>query len=79
MCGEAVTGNGYTNHCPACLWSLHVDVHPGDRAAICRAPMRPVQLLYERGAFVVVHECTGCGVRRRNKASPDDDVSQLLG
>ena len=26
-------GNGYTNHCPKCLWSKHVDINPGDRGA----------------------------------------------
>ena len=77
-CGHSVTGNGYTNHCPRCLWSVHVDVHPGDRAATCRAPMAPVDLLYERGRFVIVHECTGCGLHRRNRASADDHVSVLL-
>jgi len=32
-CGAAVEGNGFTNHCPACLCSKHVDINPGDRAA----------------------------------------------
>jgi hypothetical protein len=40
--------------------------------------MRPVALLYERGEFVLVHECTGCGLRRRNRAHPDDDLSTFL-
>ncbi|MEK7158524.1 MAG: RNHCP domain-containing protein, partial [Patescibacteria group bacterium] len=31
-CGAQVTGDGYTNHCPQCLVSKHVDVYPGDRA-----------------------------------------------
>jgi RNHCP domain len=58
---------------------MHVDVHPGDRAASCRALMTPVDLLYERGTFIVVHECTGCRLRRRNRAGPSDDLSPLLG
>ena len=78
QCGRQVAGNGYTNHCPACLWSLHVDVHPGDRAATCRALMQPIGLLYERGEFVVLHECVRCGLRRRNRASFDDNLSGLL-
>ena len=73
-----VHGDGYTNHCPACLWSRHVDVHPGDRAATCRALMEPVQLLYERGEFVVVHRCTACGAVRRCRTRPDDDLSVIL-
>ena len=57
---------------------MHVDVHPGDRAATCRALMAPVQLLYERGDFVIVHRCTACAHIRRNRTSPDDDLDQLL-
>ncbi|MEK7061411.1 MAG: RNHCP domain-containing protein, partial [Patescibacteria group bacterium] len=32
VCGTKVKGTGYTNHCPNCLYSLHVDEEvPGDR------------------------------------------------
>ena len=58
---------------------MHVDVHPGDRAASCRGPMAPLGLLYERGTFVVVHGCLRCGVERRNRADGADDLSSLLG
>src|SRR3954452_24116834 len=54
-CGAAVRGNGYTNHCPRCLWSRHVDVDPGDRAADCGALMRPVGVLFEGDQHVLVH------------------------
>jgi hypothetical protein len=74
-----VHGDGYTNHCPGCLWSRHVDVHPGDRAAACRALMEPVALLYERGSFVLVHRCVACGHQRRNRTGAGDDLSVLLG
>lgn len=56
---------------------MHVDVYPGDRAATCRALMRPVQLLYERGEFVIMHECTGCDHRRGNRTSPEDDLTSF--
>ncbi|MFA6992594.1 MAG: RNHCP domain-containing protein, partial [Candidatus Gracilibacteria bacterium] len=26
-CGAKVKGDGYTNHCPKCLWSKHVDIN----------------------------------------------------
>jgi RNHCP domain len=58
---------------------MHVDVHPGDRAATCRGLMEPIGLLYERGEFVVVHECVRCGLRRRNRAAAEDELSALLG
>ena len=57
---------------------MHGDVHPGDRAATCRALMEPIGFLYERGEFIVVHACTGCGRVRRNRAAPDDHLDVLL-
>ncbi len=78
VCGLRVHGTGYTNHCPRCLWSKHVDVHPGDRAAGCHGLMQPVGLEVERGRYVIVHRCTRCGLVRRNRAAPEDDFEALL-
>lgn len=72
-CGTEVRGTGYTNHCPRCLWSRHVDVRPGDRAAGCGGAMEPVGALSERGAVVLVQRCLACGHTRRNRCAPDDD------
>ena len=44
-CNLVVNGSGYTNHCPRCLWSKHVDVNPGDRQATCQGFMEPVCLV----------------------------------
>ena len=46
-CGTQVEGDGYTNHCPHCLWSRHVDVNPGDRKATCKGMMEPVAVVAE--------------------------------
>ena len=32
-CELFVQGDGYTDHCPSCLYSKHVDINPGDRQA----------------------------------------------
>ena len=40
------------NHCPVCLYSLHVDVQPGDRANDCRGPMAP---RYSIRAAILAH------------------------
>jgi DNA-directed RNA polymerase subunit RPC12/RpoP len=63
-CGREVAPLGYTsrNHCPFCLWSLHVDVMPGDRQNPCRAPMRPLFAEPDaRRGYIITHECTVCG------------------
>lgn len=76
-CGQEVRGNGYTNHCPECLWSKHVDVNPGDRANPCLGLMEPVALELESGSYVIVHRCTVCGARKRNKAADNDNTDVL--
>lgn len=78
-CSYQVKGTGYTNHCPKCLYSKHVDVNPGDRAELCGGLMKPVQLIMKKGKYSIVHLCMKCGEERVNKAAPDDDVGALLG
>src|SRR5699024_4278986 len=77
-CATAVlprTGGRFRNHCPRCLCSVHLDVQPGDRAAKCGAVMRPVAVEHRRSkGWVVVHECTRCGTRRRNRLALDEPV-----
>lgn len=72
-CGAAVSGDGYTNHCPRCLWSRHVDVDPGDRAAACGGLMEPTAVSMEKDGFVLTHRCIVCGHEKRNRAARDDD------
>jgi predicted RNA-binding Zn-ribbon protein involved in translation (DUF1610 family) len=66
------------NHCTKCLYSLHVDVNPGDRQEGCKGLMEPIKYEQENGETIIVHKCTMCGVIKRNKAAPDDDFDQIL-
>lgn len=80
-CGRQVEPLGYTsrNHCPHCLWSVHVDVNPGDRANPCRGALKPVRTEPDpKKGFVVIHRCERCGEIRRNKAASDDNRSLLI-
>lgn len=85
-CGRQVSALGYTsrNHCPHCLYSLHVDVLPGDRANECRGLMKPIKTEPDaKKGFVIIHECTKCGARVRNRAAYDskgecDDIELLI-
>ncbi|RME79145.1 MAG: RNHCP domain-containing protein [Methanobacteriota archaeon] len=76
-CGERVEGNGYTNHCPKCLWSKHVDILPGDRKSKCSSPMEPIAVSYEGYEFYIMHRCTACNKIKRNRASPKDNKDAL--
>lgn len=77
-CGHKVKGTGFTNHCLKCLWSKHVDVNPGDRAATCGGMMKPIDLELEKQEYILTHMCEKCGYTKRNKLSPDDDFDAAL-
>jgi rubrerythrin len=78
-CGTDVVGNGYTNHCPRCLYSKHVDINPGDRAASCGGIMQPKRLEGSTGeGYVIIHRCEKCGIERRNVVSKDDNSDAVL-
>jgi Zn finger protein HypA/HybF involved in hydrogenase expression len=77
-CGAEVIGDGYTNHCPKCLWSKHVDVHPGDRLAACGGMMKPVALEGSSPEYRLVHKCETCGLERRNIVDSGDDMQAVL-
>src|SRR5438128_1119531 len=72
-CGKEAKGNGYTNHCPYCLWSKHVDMYPGDRAVTCGGMMEPILVEMEGQEYILTHQCQKCGSTKRNKLAPDDD------
>ena len=80
-CGKEVKPLGYSsrNHCPFCLWSLHVDVNPGDRASDCGGIMDAVTAEPDpKKGFIITHKCRKCGALRRNKAADDDDRKKLI-
>ena len=78
-CGAAVAGDGYTNHCPKCLWSKHVDVDPGDRASECGGLMCPVSVERKSDEWVLTHECKKCGHTKRNVMKEDDNFDIVTG
>ncbi len=77
-CGAKIKGNGYTNHCPACLWSRHVDIIPGDRASECEGLMEPAGIEKEHGKFAIVHKCAKCGYVKKNKADVADNFEEII-
>ena len=77
-CGRKVAGNGYTNHCPACLWSKHVDKNPGDRLEACGGMMEPTRAEKAGKGYIIVHKCTICGFERRNEFKAGDNFEILI-
>jgi hypothetical protein len=77
-CGERVLGTGYTNHCPKCLYSKHVDVNPGDRLEACQGLMKPIGVEQSHGEYVIIHQCVNCKFIRKNKTVAEDDYDKII-
>jgi hypothetical protein len=79
LVGPPTSGGRHRNHCPACLWSRHVDERrPGDRASPCGGSMAPAGVFQRRtGEEMLVHRCLSCGVERQNRVAADDDPHRL--
>jgi len=77
-CGFQVKGGGFTNHCPECLWSKHVDIHPGDRAATCSGLMEPVAIETKNREERVTHQCIRCGYSKKNKIEKEDSYERVI-
>lgn len=76
-CGYFTKGNGYTNHCPNCLWSKHVDNNPGDRENECLGMMKPIQAYYKKGKWFVVHQCQRCQTNKIIKITAEDKLEVI--
>ena len=77
-CGEKIKGNGYTDHCPKCLWSKHVDINPGDREADCKGMMEPVKVEVKNQEYIIHYKCTKCKYKHQVKSVPEDNFEEIL-
>ena len=72
-------GTAHRNHCPHCLWSLHVDLRTGDRRSACRGPMEPFAIgIQGNGEWSILHRCQRCGLIRTNRIAGDDNDVLLV-
>jgi DNA-directed RNA polymerase subunit RPC12/RpoP len=81
---EKLTNGSYRNHCPFCLYSLHVDIIPGDRANPCHGLMKPIGLTYKaKKGWQIIHRCLKCKAQGVIKVAVDtvqsDDYQQFAG
>lgn len=75
---EQAPGTKNRNHCPFCLYSVHIDVTIGDRQNKCLGLMKPVaKTLKPDGEEVLVHKCQKCGEIRKNRVAGDDDFGAV--
>ncbi len=66
---------GCRNHCPFCLYSMHVDMNvPGYRLSECEGQMKPVGIeIHKKKGTRIIHVCQKCGLKTFTRSAPDDD------
>ncbi len=77
-CGARIKGTGFTNHCPKCLYSKHVDINPGDRLSGCNGMMKPILVELKKGEYILIHKCQKCGHSKRNKTAKNDKFEEII-
>lgn len=79
-CGKEVEKHSTSSrdHCNFCLYSLHVDIFPGDRANTCRGVLKPVDIKTSNGKTQIVYVCEKCGEIENNIVASDDNEEEIL-
>lgn len=75
-CNKKVEKLNYTSrdHCNHCLFSLHVDITPGDRANECKGILEPINVLNDsKKGKVILYKCKKCGKMLKNIVANDDN------
>lgn len=87
---SSTLGTAHRNHCPKCLFSLHLDKKSsGDRSAFCGGRMAPVGLTFKQegldkygrekeGELMLIHKCSKCERVSINRLAADDDERAIL-
>lgn len=79
-CGYKVSKLNYTarDHCPNCLYSIHVDILPGDRKNNCHGLLKPKGIEKYRDTYKIIYECTKCHQIHRNIMANDDNMDLII-
>jgi hypothetical protein len=75
---ELAPGTKNRNHCPFCLYSVHLDKVVGDRAAHCFGQMEVIgKFRRPNMEEILIHRCLKCGKVSNNRVAGDDDAEEV--
>lgn len=79
-CKEKVEKLNYTSrdHCNHCLYSVHVDIFPGDRLNDCKGILKPINVVVDsKKGKQIVYRCTKCSEEIKNIVAADDNQDEI--
>ena len=79
-CGKKVDKLEYSSrdHCPHCLYSLHVDINPGDRQNNCKGLLKPIDLEKFKDSYKIIYKCEKCNQLHKNIMAKDDNYEEII-
>ena len=77
-CATFVEGDGFTNHCPECFCSKHVDIFPGDRLEKCGGLMKLVDVEKKGEKYILFQKCQKCHYKNKDKFRENRDNFDAL-
>ena len=79
-CGTKVNKLNYTarDHCNNCLYSLHVDITPGDRNNPCKGLLKPIGIEKYRDTYKIIYQCQKCHQIHKNIMANDDNMDLII-
>ena len=79
-CHHHVTKLNYSarDHCPKCLYSIHVDILPGDRKNNCHGLLQPIGIEKYRDTYKIIYQCEKCHQIHKNIMANDDNMDLII-
>ncbi len=79
-CGKKVNKLEYSarDHCNNCLYSLHVDINPGDRLNKCQGLLKPIGINKYRDTYKILYQCEKCHEFHQNIMANDDNMDEII-
>lgn len=79
-CGCSVKKLEYSarDHCPNCLYSLHVDINPGDRMNECHGLLKPIGIEKYKNTYKIIYRCERCKEVHKNIMADDDNYDEII-
>ena len=81
VCKKEVAPLSYTarDHCPNCLYSMHVDINPGDRKETCHGLLQPIGIeKFKKDKYKIIYKCIKCNKMTKNIAAIDDNMDEII-
>ncbi len=66
------------DHCPYCLYSLHVDINPGDRLNTCKGLLVPTGIEKFKDTYKIIYKCDKCNEVHKNVMAKDDNYDEII-